>query len=306
MNRPAFRPELSIVTALHNHLDLTRAFLESLERHPPTIPWEIIWVDDGSTDGTRDWLGTLTAPHHRVILNEQNLGFAGANNRGARASTARLLTFLNNDLILQDGWFAPMLSGLNRTALPGFVGNVQLDAASGRVDHAGIWFNLIGTGEHHLRGQASPPTGEGDWFPAITAACCLIERDTFLEADGFDESYRNGYEDLDLCLRLSHAGRRHWVSYHSIVHHHIGASRGHQESPTNRQRFLSRWGKETALLGRAQWPAHYLRKYRHAPYLYNPGKLLDALCRRSGLRHGPSAWAEKERARLLQLPAPTA
>ena len=67
---------VSIVTALYNRLDLTRAFLASLETNPPSAAsWEIIWVDDGSTDGTRDWLLTLPAPRHRIILNDRNLGY---------------------------------------------------------------------------------------------------------------------------------------------------------------------------------------------------------------------------------------
>ena len=70
-------PRLSVVTPLFNCLDHTRAMLASLQASmPPGITHEIILVDDGSTDGTREWIARLGDPH-RVVLNESNLGFAG-------------------------------------------------------------------------------------------------------------------------------------------------------------------------------------------------------------------------------------
>src|SRR5206468_659098 len=105
---------------------------------PANLTHEIIFVDDGSTDGTREWLATLREPI-RVVLNERNLGYAMANNHAAATARGELLVLLNNDLVLQPHWLEPMLAthaALDERA--GIVGNLQLNARTRELDHAGI------------------------------------------------------------------------------------------------------------------------------------------------------------------------
>src|SRR5437764_725708 len=108
---------------------------------PAAMTHEIILVDDGSTDGTREWLATLGDPF-RVVLNDRNRGYAVANNRGAAIARGDFLALLNNDLILLPRWLEPMLAAHATLGLrAGVIGNVQLDAGTGIVDHAGIIIN---------------------------------------------------------------------------------------------------------------------------------------------------------------------
>src|SRR5690606_16827548 len=83
-------------------------------------------------------------------------------------------------------------------------------------------------------------------YPAVTAACCAIRRERFLDVGGFDEAFRNGFEDVDLCLRLTRdRGLHHYVANQSVVRHHVAASRGRDRSPVQRENlrlFLARWG----------------------------------------------------------------
>ena len=91
---------LSIVTPVFNRLDFTQAFVAALPGSlPGGLEWECLLVDDSSTDGTRAWLDAL-APPFRALHQERNLGFAAANNRGAREARGELLALLNNDLVL--------------------------------------------------------------------------------------------------------------------------------------------------------------------------------------------------------------
>src|SRR5882762_7486457 len=123
--------KVSFIIPLYNCLSLTQAMLASLRATlPPGLEGEIILADDGSTDGTRAWLKNLPSPC-RVILNERNLGFAGACNRGAAAATGEFLFFLNNDLVLLPHWLEPMLAAFDRFPAAGLVGNIQLNAATG-------------------------------------------------------------------------------------------------------------------------------------------------------------------------------
>ena len=131
--RSSGTPRLSVITPLFNCLDRTQAMLASLrESIPRGVSYEVILVDDGSTDGTREWIAGLGEPF-RVILNERNLGFGAATNRGRRVARGRILALLNNDLVLSRGWLAPMLWALRLLGRrAGLVGNVQIDAAYGR------------------------------------------------------------------------------------------------------------------------------------------------------------------------------
>ena len=252
---------------------------------PATFEHEIILVDDGSTDGTRDWLKTLAQPPFRILLNECNLGYAGANNRAAAAAGGEFLVLLNNDLELTSGWLEPMLALHGVLAKPGIIGNVQLNASSGIVDHAGIFVTAKGKPEHD--GQR-PRTGTCKLSPAVTGACSLIARSLWQELGGFDPQFINGGEDIDLCFRAGQSGRTNAVALHSVIRHHVSASPGRkQHDEQNAYRLTLRWKDELIRLGAPAWCRHHVR---HTPYrdaLSLPAIVFFLL----GLRQTPPAAA---------------
>jgi len=292
---------ISIITALHGRIDLTRQFWKSLAQNQPQCDWEIVWVDDGSSDGTREWLRRLDSAHCRFVFNDKNLGYAASNNIGVRAACGDVLFFLNNDLLLQKDWFAPLAEVISSTQDIGIAGNVQLNVTTGRIDHAGICYDLIGRADHYLKGRAlSTLRGQGRFSHAVTSACCAIRRDLFLSSGGFDEAFRNGCEDVDLCLRLGQMGYRHWVDYRSVVYHHVSASPGRKDyEMQNQALFLKRWGHLTSKWGQEDWPQNYLSRYSHCPWKLNGTKTVDALLRLAGLKHGDSKWVAKKREEIL-------
>jgi len=284
--------KVSFIIPLYNCLPLTQAMLASLHATlPPGLDHEIIFVDDGSTDGTRAWLKNLTAPC-RVILNGENLGFAGACNRGAATATGDYIFFLNNDLVLLPRWLEPMLAAFAQFPEAGLVGNVQLNAATGAVDHAGIYFNHQGKPAHLA---AVPPTtrylGRPAWraVDALTGACFAIRAAKWQQLGGFDEGYLNGSEDIDLALRASAAGLRHYVALRSVVRHHISSSAGRNlRNEQNTFRLVSRWWDRIARLAARDWCRHLVATHAdRSDVLDYP--LLQAAC-----------------AYLLVLPAPPA
>jgi GT2 family glycosyltransferase len=105
-----------------------------------------------------------------------------------------------------------------------------------------------------------------------------ILKEVFDGAGGFDEGYRNGMEDVDLCIRLKRKGFRHYVAHRSVVLHHVSASPGrHLRNAENTARFRERHAAYCARFGRQEWPAEYLRRYARHWWKMEPRKLARAL-----------------------------
>jgi GT2 family glycosyltransferase len=289
-------PRLSVIVPLYGGLALTQAMVASLRATlPREIPHEIILVDDGSTDGTREWLATL-APPCRVILNPGNLGYAEANNRGAAGARGELLALLNNDLVLTPHWLEPMLAAHRRLGpRAGVVGNVQLSARTGEVDHAGIFINWKGKPEHCRRG-AGPLARlfrPDRSVVAVTGACFLIARSLWRELGGFDSGYRNGGEDVDLCFRAAAAGRRHLVARRSRVLHHVSSAPGRKaRDEANTYRLVEQWHDTIVRLGRDDWCRHHFETFLPEPRDFpDPALARQVALYLLGLRVNPPAGA---------------
>lgn len=271
--------QVSFIAALHNHLPLTQAMVRSLrETWPEQVSAEVVLVDDGSTDGTREWLSQLNASDHQVILRDENSGFAAANNCGARRARGEILIFLNNDLVLLPGWLGPLLKGVQGLPQAGMVGNIQRRHANRSIDHCGVSFDLLRRPYHVRIRRPWQAWRAYSRFPAVTAACCAVRRDLFLAHGGFDEAYHNGYEDIDLCLRLRQAGRVHYVANRSQVLHHVSASTGRfQREDANLRLFLDRWGWPASAPSYRRRGINYVGRHWFRPWRYNGPKLLLAL-----------------------------
>jgi GT2 family glycosyltransferase len=261
-----------VVVPLYNCLPLTQAMLASLQATLPAgLTHEIILVDDGSTDGTRDWLRDsppLRSPPFRVLLNERNLGFAAGNNRAAAVARGEFLALLNNDLVLLPRWLEPMFEAHARLGpRAGLIGNVQLDARSGAVDHAGLDLTPAAKPIHvrHLPPLPARLLRPVRPRPAVTGACVLIERALWQQLGGFDEGYVNGGEDIDLCYRARAAGRINAVALRSVVRHHVSASPGRKlRDEQNSYRLAQRWRREFAADAIRPWCRDFLAQVPHS------------------------------------------
>lgn len=234
--------QVSFIIPLFNCLDHTRECIRSLQATiPRRLSHEIILVDDGSTDGTREWLKTLGTPF-RVILNETNLGYARANNRAAATATGDCLFFLNNDLVLRRGWFKPMHRVVRRRGRVGLVGNVQLRVNTTEIDHCGVDIDRKGKPKHvtHLPWWIQL-TGRRKSI-ALTGACFAVKEKLWRKLGGFDPVFVNGCEDIDLCLRARSLGLRNVVATRSVIWHHVSQSPGRKlRDEENTRRLLKRW-----------------------------------------------------------------
>lgn len=249
--------KFSFIIPLFNCLRLTQAMLQSLRATlPADLVHEIILIDDGSTDGTREWLGSLGEAAFRLILNPRNLGYAASNNRAAREASGDTLVLLNNDLLLAPGWLEPMRELLAGDSRIGIVGNVQRSIATGAIDHRGIFINAKAKPEHDRREPGF--FSRSETAAAVTGACLMISRARWEQLGGFDEGYVNGCEDVDLCLRAREAGALTGVALRSVIGHHVSSSTGRKRNDeANTRRLFLRWRPVLARLGARSWCREY-------------------------------------------------
>jgi GT2 family glycosyltransferase len=262
--------EISFIVPLFNHLQHTQAMLESLLASLPSdLVYEVILVDDFSTDGTRAWLATLDHPRIKTLLNPENLGYAASNNAGACLASGELLALLNNDLLLARGWLEPMAYVLRHPGLnAGLVGNVQYRVDDGQLDHAGVRLNHRGQFEHI---QSLPHNEVGyQRSLALTGACLLIRKADFSSAGGFDDGFVNGCEDYDLCFKTRKAGKQLFVATASQVRHHVSLSRAQHnlQDLRNSRRLYAKWrdiikSNLATELAKSPDPTHYFCKNKN-------------------------------------------
>lgn len=234
--------KLSIIIPVFNQLALTRQCLEHLlPTLSANIPCEIIVIDNASTDETAAYLAHVKE-QILVLQNAENRGFAAACNQGAAAARGTMLLFLNNDTIPQAGWIEPLVSALDTGAAD--ICGARLLYPDGRCQHAGVAFNNQGLGYHifaNFPGNA-PPVMEQRYMQAVTGACMLARAQLFQQLNGFDEAFRNGFEDVDFCLRAGVLGQRILYVPESAITHYGEQSSGRKDwDVPNMQLFFSRW-----------------------------------------------------------------
>lgn len=224
---------VSIIIPVFNRVELTRQCLSSLFATTRTPGHEIIIVDNGSTDGTGTFLAEMAASHDNlhIVQNKENIGFAKANNQAVRSAAGNYLLFLNNDTEPQPGWLAELLEIAENDQTTGAVAS-KLLYPNRTIQHAGVIIvndkqngdpllarnRYVGQPADHV--DANQPMV----YQALTAACLLVRKSAFQGVGGFDESYWNGYEDVDLCFKLRENGWNLVYQPRSVVIHHESQS----------------------------------------------------------------------------------
>jgi len=231
-------PEVSIsIVNLNGEQYLKECLGSLMELNYPQDKVEIIMVDNGSGDGSVK-LVKENYPRVKIINNNENMGFACANNQAARAATGEYIAFLNNDTKVDKNWLVELLRPIYKSREVVASGSKVLSIDGKTIDFVGGMINFEGKGfqiDYGMKTENDKYRGYR-FLPFVNGGAMMIDRKVFLETGGFDEDFFAYYEDVDLGWRLWVLGYKVVFAPESIVyHHHHGTSRDISE---DRLRFL--------------------------------------------------------------------
>lgn len=233
----------SIVIATYNKLEYTQQCIESIRSYTAAGTYEIIVVDNASTDGSVDWL--RAQPDIRLIANDHNEGFPRACNQGIQIAHGDIL-LLNNDTVVTSNWLNNMRVALYSSDLVGAVGCVTNSAAYYQavpVDHSTLEeMQAFAASMNHSNSEL--------WEERLKLIgfCMLVRKSIIDRIGGLDERFSPGnYEDDDYSLRIRLAGYRLILCKDTFIHHFGSTSFRENKSyaklmQTNRQKFMDKWG----------------------------------------------------------------
>lgn len=221
-------PELSIIIVNWNGIDFLPACIESIYQNPPDVSFEVVVVDNASSDGSMDWLKNLEhrqrkdSGNFQVIESTENLGFGKANNLAIASTSGRLLFLLNPDTLVRPGSLnrlievltsrddigvtAPKLLDSDLTLQPsvwGFPPTPTQIIVEGLRLHRFLPKRILATWLYGVHWSYDQTTD----VPIVAGAAMLFKRDVF-ETLGlaFDPSFHMYGEDLELCMRIRKSG----------------------------------------------------------------------------------------------------
>jgi GT2 family glycosyltransferase len=235
--------DCSIIIPVLNHEFLTRQCLDALlgpARDRSSA--EIIVVDNGSGEPTVRMLAGY-GEAIRVVRHENNRGFAVACNDGAAVARGRFLVFLNNDTVPLAGWLDALVTYAEDTPRAAIVGS-KLLFPDRSIQHCGLVICADRLPRHLYIGFPAdhPAVNHSRRFQVVTGASLLVRRSLFESLHGFDTTFLNSFEDVDLCLRVQAMGNEVHYCHTSELFHLASMSPGRTDHDSRNQRiYLDRW-----------------------------------------------------------------
>ncbi len=251
----AASPSLSVIIVSYENERLTRECVESVLENTLHPDFEVIVVDNASSDGSANFLRHLQLRESRVqvIQNEDNRGFAEANNQGLALARGDLLVLLNNDTVVPRGWADPLARHLLDPEI-GLVGPTTNFA--GNEAKIPVAYQSLDQMPEFAARRRRDEAGRCFDIPVLAMFCVMMRREVFEAVGPLDETFEVGmFEDDDYSLRVRQKGLRTVCAEDAFVHH-VGQAAfkklletGEYQRiwNTNRAHFESKWGS---------WQAH--------------------------------------------------
>jgi GT2 family glycosyltransferase len=298
-------PKVSVVIVNWNGRRYLHDCLASLQAQTFT-GFEVILVDNGSTDGSVEWLMSRF-PQVHLIRNETNVGFAAANNQAIRVSQAEFIATLNNDTRVEPDWLAELIAAAEGDSMVSMCASKMLFADRTEViNSTGIALDAVGIAWDRRGGE---PDDRSETEPIEVFGPCAgaaLYRRAMLDQIGlFDESFFAYLEDVDLAWRARLAGWRCLYVPTACVYH-VHSATG-VEGSTFKNRLL---GRNKIWTIAKNYPAARLVLYLPLILVYDLAAVLFTLVvrrdvasllgRLEGLKGLPSRWNQRQAVQALR------
>jgi O-antigen biosynthesis protein len=240
------KPLVSIMIPTRDKPEVLKRAIDSILLHSSYENYEILVVDNQSREPeTKQYFEQLRGqPNISILEYDKPFNYSAINNYAAHQASGSMLLLLNNDVeIITPGWIEELLA----TALKPGVGAVgaMLYFPNNTIQHAGIILGFNGVAVNAYAHQMRGFTGQvgrarlRQAMSAVTGACLMIKKDTYLEVGGMNENLAVAFNDVDFCLRLLSRGYRNvWTPFAELIHHE-SLTRGVDDSSEKRKRFLN-------------------------------------------------------------------
>ena len=253
-NESGQKKDTTIIILVRNQLNYTKKCIGSIMKYTDH-PFDLIVVDNGSKDGTRKYLQSLTnhlemCDRFKVINNNENLGFASGNNQGIAAARGEYILLMNNDTVVTPGWLDRMISCMERNPGAGIVGP-KSNYVSGPQLVENVDYNtktLAGLKRFSTKLSKNHPNKDQRLL-RVVGFCMLIKRSVIDTIGGLDDRYGLGnFEDDDFSLRAALSGFESWMVEDCFIHHFgnktfIGEKIDYRKSlHKNWEIFKEKWG----------------------------------------------------------------
>lgn len=245
----AYARPVTVIVLTWNCLEVTQNCLRTLLENTTHPDFEVLVVDNGSTDGTPEWVSSVEGV--RLIANDENLGFVRGNNVGIEAAAGDVVLLNNDTEIVQGDWLERMQELAYSANDIGLVG-CRLVNREGRLVHAGTYMPLPSFWGQEYPGDEADIGQYPDDRPVegVIAACVYIKRAVIDHVGGLDTDYFSYFEDTDYCLKAARAGWQTWCCGGVTVKHLENASTAGNRMDfsgtfrKSREVFLSKWRQE--------------------------------------------------------------
>lgn len=256
---PADRPKVSIIIPNRDHADDLKACIDSITWKTTYDNYEIVIVENGSTDETvLRYYDEITGADFRVKKLDWRGGFnwSAINNLAAENTDGEYLLFLNNDTeVITPEWIEELMMHAQRSEI-GIVG-AMLYYPNDIIQHGGVILGLGGVAGHAFAGTEQGNRGYAGKLcyandvSAVTGACMMMRREIWGNAEGFDEAFAVGLNDIDFCLRVRKAGYRILWTPYAELYHYESKSRGKPDTAGKKEAanreielFRTKWEKK--------------------------------------------------------------